>query len=65
MQAYDFLNKADDGAYWYARGYYDGRAKGNNEPPIARPPIAAHAYKTGYDRGVADYCLEIDGEDGE
>lgn len=44
-------------AYWYARGYYDGRTEGTFSEFIdAWPDEVQLAYKQGYDTGVADYC---------
>lgn len=45
-------------AYWYARGYYDGRSKGVDdiEPARAISDMAVVFYKAGYETGVADYC---------
>ena len=43
--------------YVYARGYYDGRAKGAGETPLDwMTPEEVGIYAEGYDRGVADYC---------
>lgn len=41
--------------YSYAVGYYDGRAEGVYNNPYEDREMS-HAYKMGYDRGVADYC---------
>ena len=43
--------------YWYARGYYEGRAHGNDEGINATYSDGTrHAYRIGYDAGVSDYC---------
>jgi hypothetical protein len=54
------------GAYWFGRGYYDGRANGvgNMEPARAVSDTAVVFYTAGYDAGVSDYC-ELDLEGGE
>jgi hypothetical protein len=41
--------------YEYALGYYDGRAEGVYNNPYEDREMR-HAYKLGYDKGVADYC---------
>jgi hypothetical protein len=41
--------------YSYAVGYYDGRAEGVYNNPYEDREMS-HAYKMGYDKGVADYC---------
>jgi len=46
-------------AYEYARGYYDGRVKGFDNPPEMGTDSQLWAYRTGYDVGVTDYC-ELD-----
>lgn len=59
-------------AYWYARGYHDGRVVGEgvgagldaingaNDDETAR---SRYAYKSGYDTGVADYAdLDVPGD---
>jgi hypothetical protein len=54
-------------AYWFARGYYDGRTFGNKESLDALDGWSDEvrlAYKQGYDIGVADYA-EIDIDNGE
>ena len=43
-----------EGAYWYARGYLDGREFGT-ENNLA-PQEHRHAYKEGYGTGIADYA---------
>jgi len=44
---------------WYARGYYDGRALGEEATLDAAPTSEARAaYCRGYDAGVAAYCIE-------
>ena len=52
-------------AYWYARGYYDGRSIGSftDELYEVLSPDAQVAYKDGYDAGVTDYCY-YDTEEG-
>ena len=51
-------------AYWFSRGYYDGRTFGNEESQDAVDAWSEEirlAYKQGYDIGVADYCeMDID-----
>lgn len=43
-------------AYVYARGYYDGRAKGDDETQLDwMTPEEVGIYANGYDRGVSDY----------
>ena len=42
--------------YWYARGYYDGRFKGFSNRPEHLTDTEKVAYKSGYDRGITDYC---------
>jgi len=48
-------------SYWYARGYYDGRALGVedslDEVDGDKNAEKRVAYKRGYDKGVADYCF--------
>lgn len=59
------LNRKE--AYWFARGYYDGRTFGNQESLDAVDGWSEEvraAYKRGYDIGVADYA-EIDIDNGE
>lgn len=67
-------------AYWYARGYYDGRTFGNEESQnkstdglrLGRSSshdgrdvdALRHAYRQGYDTGVTDYC-EMDIEEAQ
>jgi len=47
--------------YWYARGYYDGRAKGVESEGFL---LHRYAYRAGYDKGVADYCeYDLDEDD--
>ena len=44
-------------AYWYARGYYDGRCHGFEHPNAASlTGLKRYSYKHGYNAGVADYC---------
>jgi hypothetical protein len=57
------LNRKE--AYWFARGYYDGRTFGNqkslNEVEGWSDEVRL-AYKQGYDIGVTDYAeIDIDG----
>lgn len=57
------LNRKE--AYWFARGYYDGRAFGSKESQEfvdAWSEEIRLAYKQGYDIGVADHC-EMDIEE--
>jgi len=42
--------------YSYALGYYAGRAEGVYDNPYEDRDMHL-AYKLGYDRGVADYCV--------
>ena len=50
-------------AYTYARGYYDGRAKGEEAPlPNWFNDEERHAYRSGYERGVSDYCEFDEGD---
>jgi len=42
--------------YWFARGYYDGRSKGIEDEALKVKEFSSrHAYKAGYDSGVADH----------
>lgn len=52
--------------YWYARGYYDGRANGFEARPDDITDQDKHDYASGYLRGVTDFCLidETEQEDG-
>lgn len=50
--------------YWYSRGYYDGRANGNESCPDGLDDGCRLAYRQGYDAGVMDYC-ELDEKDAE
>ena len=50
--------------YWYARGYYDGRAEGVESRPDDITDQEKHDYASGYLRGVADFCM-IDDAVGE
>lgn len=46
--------------YEYALGYYAGRAEGVYNNPYEDRDMHL-AYKLGYDKGVADYCVyELD-----
>lgn len=47
-----------DWAYWFAIGYYDGRAFGDvqDTPDLPIDDALKAAYKEGYDAGVTDYC---------
>jgi hypothetical protein len=49
-------------AYWYARGYYDGRSEGV-EHGSDLAPRARSAYEQGYQAGVSDHCV-LDMNDG-
>ena len=53
-----------DTRYWFARGYYDGRANGREDHAVReRADEDRHAYRRGYDCGVADHCeLDINEE---
>ena len=46
--------------YWFARGYYDGRAKGSDHYDYngtkEEHAVLRHSYRVGYDAGVTDYC---------
>jgi hypothetical protein len=49
-------------AYWFARGYYDGRSEGvENGSDLA--PRARSSYEQGYQAGVSDHCV-LDMNDG-
>ena len=59
-------------AYWYAVGYYEGRAIGDmlsvalqaymdKKPPMPDEDELRAAMKEGYDAGVADYCAYDEG----
>lgn len=51
-------------AYWYARGYHDGRGKGFMKGfSESCPDDIRLAYKQGYDCGVRDYCDMDEGKD--
>ena len=45
----------------YALGYYDGRVEGRMSPTPQFDDLQRHAYVSGYEAGVADYC-EFDEE---
>jgi len=48
-------------AYWFARGYYDGRAIGTENRPDGLNDAYGYAYRLGYDMGVSDHCdLDIE-----
>jgi hypothetical protein len=53
--------------YWFARGYHDGRANGREDHAVReRADEERHAYRRGYDCGVADHCqLDINEEWGD
>jgi hypothetical protein len=56
-------------AYWFARGYFDGRSNGVFDDEVAEFLKLLHdetlvAYKGGYDSGVLDYVL-VDANDGQ
>lgn len=53
-----------DGVYWYARGYYDGRADGAEASTDGLSASQAHSYTSGYMRGVTDFCI-IDNNEGD
>lgn len=53
-----------DGVYWYARGYYDGRAEGAEASTDGLSELHSASYKAGYMRGVTDFCI-IDNNEGE
>lgn len=42
-------------SYWFARGYYDGRAKGEEDNFRNIPEEYQFAYKSGYVAGEDDY----------
>ena len=46
--------------YAFARGYFDGREKGEESNPFDSETQAKmhQLYRDGYDWGVTDYCLE-------
>ena len=46
-------------AYWYARGYHDGRCEGRDDYGEV-PRDYRSVYREGYDAGVADYSQEVD-----
>ena len=52
------MNINRDWAYWYAVGYYEGRAIGDvqDTPDLPIDDALKLAYKEGYDAGVTDYC---------
>lgn len=41
--------------YWYARGYYDGRADGEQSRPDYISEEDKQSYISGYNRGVIDF----------
>jgi len=45
-------------AYWFARGYYDGRVIGTEcvDDACSDGGLVICFYKLGYEAGVADYC---------
>lgn len=47
-------------AYWYAVGYYEGRAVGDcyvdSKPSMPDKDELQAAMKEGYEAGVTDYC---------
>lgn len=45
----------------YATGYYDGRTSGT-QANVYTDNTQRTAYRLGYDRGVSDYCEELEGE---
>ena len=47
--------------YAYAKGYWDGRAYGEGFYPTENENEKI-LYSLGYERGVGDYCREIDSE---
>ena len=47
--------------YAYAKGYWDGRANGEGFYPTENEDEKI-LYGLGYERGVGDYCREIDSE---
>ena len=54
------MNINRDWAYWYAVGYYEGRAIGDvymdRKSPMPNSDELRVAMKEGYDAGVTDYC---------
>ncbi len=51
-------------AQYYAIGYYEGRVHGRCISEPETDGVERHAYRAGYERGVADYC-ELCGEAAE
>lgn len=45
--------------YFYAIGYYEGRALGYSNTEI-NGDAERHYYNIGYEKGVFDYCQEIE-----
>lgn len=41
--------------YAFAKGYYDGLAKGVEKNPY-KPDLLRYFYRCGYDAGVTEYC---------
>ena len=57
-------NEVIEFAHHYGLGYYDGRHRGESLNSDVWPDLLRHAYKVGYDSGVADYCrLDVDEPD--
>lgn len=48
-------DKAYDKAYWYARGYFDGRGVGEQARPDGLSEEYKQAYISGYNEGVTDF----------
>ena len=49
--------------YAFARGYFDGREKGEESNPFDPDTRMHQSYKDGYEWGVSDYCAEHHSEE--
>jgi hypothetical protein len=45
-----------DHCYAYALGYFDARLDGVEDNHYDHADPCRHFYKSGYERGIADYC---------
>ena len=48
----------------YAKGYWDGRSIGVEKIPERFTDAQRHYYKLGYQKGVSDFCLFDEGQEG-